>query len=197
MTESQSNWREKYRVRIGFIFGILFLWRAQPKNIIILAAGLLVSFFGILLRQWAAGCVRKMDELATQGPYAIVRHPLYAGSFIAAFGMILSASWFSFSMSKPYLERTLFFWTFFLLIADSIYLPKVAKEEEDLKAKFKDQFTDYAQKVPRFIPKDLNPLKFDFRSFDWKVWKKNEEYWSMVGYILLALVMFGRFIYGR
>jgi protein-S-isoprenylcysteine O-methyltransferase Ste14 len=197
MNENQPSWREKYRVRIGFVFGILFLWRAQPKNIILLGIGLLISLTGILLRQWAAGCVKKMDELATKGPYALVRHPLYVGSFVAAFGMVLSASYFSVSLSKPYLDRTLFFWTFFFLLIDAIYMPKALKEEEELGTKFQGQYGTYAQEVPRFIPKNLNPLRFDFSSFDVQIWKRNEEYWSLVGYAVLALVLIGRYVYGR
>lgn len=189
------SWRERYRVRIGFAFAILFLWRAQPRSIVLLFLGLGIALIGVLIRQWAAGCVKKMDELATSGPYALVRHPLYLGSFIAAFGVLLSASSFSFSMTKPYFDRTLFFWAFFWILIDSIYKPKIEQEEKNLEAKFSNQFIEYVQKVPQLFPNRLRFSDLDFSSFRIAVWKKNEEYWSLIGYFILCAILIARYSY--
>ncbi|MBI3013324.1 MAG: isoprenylcysteine carboxylmethyltransferase family protein, partial [Elusimicrobia bacterium] len=184
-----SPWWERYRVRIGFLFGLLFLWRVQPRNIFFLVVGLGISFLGILLRQWAAGCVKKMDELATSGPYAVVRHPLYAGSFLAAVGLLIASSSFSLSLSKPYLDRTLFFWTFFWILIDSVYWPKIHKEEKELQEKFPQEYLSYENRVPRLLPAHLRWSDIDFSTFQWFLWKKNKEFYSLIGYGAMAIIL--------
>lgn len=200
---NNSNWRERYRVRIAFVLGLIFLWRAQPRNLFFLILGLAIAFLGILFRQWSAGCVKKMDELATSGPYAIVRHPLYAGSFLAALGFILSASSFPFSMSglidlsKPYWDRTLLFWGVLWILIDSIYLPKIEKEERDLRAKFTESYAEYSKKVPQIFPRTLKFSNFDFSTFQKELWLKNKEYLSFVGYAAICTILVMRYIYHR
>lgn len=187
-----SDWREKYRVRIGFFFGLLFLWRAQPRNIVFLLVGLGVALVGVLFRQWAAGCVRKNDEVTSSGPYAWVRHPLYLGSFVMAAGLIFASSSVATALSKPFLDRTLLFWAFLWILIDSIYMPKILREEEQLRAKFPGRYEQYMAEVPRMIPKRIT---FDFSTFSWDQWKKNKEYGSLAGYAVLALVLMFRFLY--
>lgn len=186
-------WRERYRVRLGAALGILFIWRVQPRHLILLAAGIAVGFLGILLRQWAAGCLKKNDELATSGPYALVRNPLYLGSFLAAIGLAAAGSSFSLSLRLPYLDRTLFFWCAILLMLESVYLPKIRKEEEDLRAKFGKSFEAYSRSVPALIPGRLAAPRFDFSTFSLEQWKKNREVWSLAGYLLVCLVLVSRY----
>lgn len=190
-----SPWRERYRVRIGFIFALLFLWRAQPRNLILLVLGLALALLGVLIRQWAAGCVKKLDELAQEGPYALVRHPLYLGSFLAAFGFILSSSSLSIVLSKPYLDRTLFFWCFLWILSDSIYMPKILKEEADLNLKFNNSYSEYARRVPRFFPLQFQWSSLNFSSFNWALWKKNKEFYSIIGYFIISVILFSRYLY--
>ena len=191
------SWRERHRVRIGLILGILFVWRAQPRNILFLTAGFLVSIAGILLRQWAAGCLVKNDELVTRGPYAVVRNPLYLGSFLVGAGLVFASTSFSpiFNLRFPHLDRSLFFWASLWIMIDSIYLPKIEKEERLLSEKFGQSFSDYSREVPRILPKRLKIKRFDFSTFDLKLWKKNEEYWSIAVYLLIcAFLIAGYFI---
>ena len=44
---------------------------------------------GLLIRTWAAGTLRKKKQLATTGPYAIVRHPIYSGLSLAILATVL------------------------------------------------------------------------------------------------------------
>lgn len=193
--EPGSNWRERYRVRISFIFALLFIWRAQPRSVTFLAIGLLVSLAGIFLRQWAAGCVKKMDEVAQTGPYALVRHPLYLGSFLAGLGMLIASTVLTPAVSKPFLDRTLFFWTFFWLLIDAIYRPKIANEEKNLRAKFGSAYEDYQKRVPQIWPRQLKKESFDFSTFSWDLWKKNREYGSLLGAAVIYAVLIARFFY--
>ena len=47
----------------------------------------------MLIRAWAAGHIVKNDRLATTGPYAHTRNPLYFGSFLIAAGFAIAAHW--------------------------------------------------------------------------------------------------------
>src|SRR5262245_3386636 len=44
--------------------------------------GCALIFAGLAIRTWAAGILRKTRELTTTGPYALIRNPLYVGSFL-------------------------------------------------------------------------------------------------------------------
>jgi len=195
LNASLAKWRERYRVRIGFIFALVFIWQAQPRILFLILPGFLISFIGILLRQWAAGFLKKNDELATTGPYALVRNPLYLGSLLAACGLILSCTSFPFSLSKPYLDLSLFFWCFLWLLIQWIYFPKISKEEEFLKLKFPQVYEDYAQRVPAICPKFSSLLHLDFGSFRWELWIKNKEVWSLIGYFILCAILTARYPY--
>ncbi len=195
----QISWREKYRVRLGAALGILFIWRAQPTNAGFLILGLFAAFIGVLLRQWAAGCLIKNDELATQGPYSIVRNPLYLGSFLAAAGLVLATTSFSslFSLRHGYFDRSLFFWASLWIFLDSIYLPKIRKEEILLRKKFGAKYDDFASCVPAIFPR-LSPFpKLDFSTFSLERWKKNREYGSLAGLAAISLVLIVRYGYFR
>lgn len=186
-----SSWREKYRVRFGFFFGMFFIFTAVPRNLIFLILGIVVGGLGIFLRQWAAGAIRKMDQLAQTGPYALVRHPLYVGSFLAALGLILA------TVSAKYWERALLYLAFFWILLDSIYLPKILKEEYLLSEKFKEEYPLFESGVGRFVPRRWDWSLVKNQGFDWNLWKKNKEYKSIVGYALIAAILICRFIYGR
>ncbi len=190
-----SHWREKYRVRIGFAIGVLFIWRAQPRNMGFLLAGMAIALLGILVRQWAAGCVKKMDEVAQTGPYALIRHPLYFGSFLAAFGMILSSTSIGRALAQPYLDRSLFFWACLWIFVDSIYMPKMRSEEANLREKFGSAYDHYAARVPQLIPKRFKWRDLDFSTFNWELWKKNAEYGSLIGFAVIYFVLFARYFY--
>lgn len=138
-----------------------------------------------------------MDELATTGPYAIVRNPLYLGSLTAAGGLIFACTSLSLSLSKPYLDRSLFYWGCLWILVDSIYLPKIAKEEENLRGKFGAAFDAYADRVPSMFPKTLHFRDFKFETFHLDQWKKNKEYGSLIGYFFLCLLLIARYLYRR
>lgn len=53
--------------------------------------GAAVGTFGEAVRIWAAGHLEKGREITRTGPYAITRHPLYAGSSIMGLGFAIAA----------------------------------------------------------------------------------------------------------
>jgi len=78
----------KIRVFAGYAFGIIFFIFSRP-NFSILYLTLPFIFAGIFLRTWSAGCIVKKSKLTTLGPYSIVRHPLYLGSFLTGIGFTI------------------------------------------------------------------------------------------------------------
>lgn len=80
----------RLRVPLGFVFGIVVLWLADPTRRT-LAIGAVVAVVGELVRIWAAGHLEKGREVTSSGPYAVTRHPLYLGSFLIAVGLVIAA----------------------------------------------------------------------------------------------------------
>ena len=80
----------RLRVPSGFLIVLVFAWLSRPLPISI-AWGVPVSLLGLALRGWAAGCLDKNRQLATGGPYAHTRNPLYLGTLWTAAGLVLAA----------------------------------------------------------------------------------------------------------
>src|SRR6476646_8502843 len=80
----------RLRVPIGFLSGAVVLWLAHP-TLRTLTAGAIVAAAGEAVRVWAAGHLEKGREVTTTGPYALTRHPLYAGSSIMGAGFAIGA----------------------------------------------------------------------------------------------------------
>jgi protein-S-isoprenylcysteine O-methyltransferase Ste14 len=71
------------------------------------------------------------------GPYAIVRHPIYFGFLVAAFGMIIVLGEF----------RALA-----LLFGIEVLLNKMRHEERILSTTFPAQYPQYERRVKRLLP---------------------------------------------
>jgi protein-S-isoprenylcysteine O-methyltransferase Ste14 len=77
-------------VPLGYLLAIAAIWLAAPSWRS-LAMGAAVGAVGEALRIWAAGHLEKGREVTTSGPYAITRHPLYAGSCVMGVGFAIAA----------------------------------------------------------------------------------------------------------
>jgi hypothetical protein len=123
---------------MGFVFAAVFLWLARPTWRTMVASLVLV-LPGLWLRGYASGYVKKNAELATTGPYAYTRNPLYLGSMLIAFGFAAAAAR----------------WEILVLLAAlfaAIYIPTIQSEEAYLREHFAG-FDAYARAVPRLIPR--------------------------------------------
>src|SRR5512136_39849 len=78
---------QKIRVPIGRLGIVLLLFMRPTWRSLVL--GGIVAGAGASIRLWAAGCIDKGKSLATQGPYAMTRNPLYFGSLILGFGIFI------------------------------------------------------------------------------------------------------------
>ena len=121
---------------------VLALLAAQPTAAS-LAVGLTLVAAGLGLRLWATGHLRKTDELTVTGPYAFVRHPLYAGALVMGCGYAIMAGPRVAAVALP-----LGFAFFFLY-----YLPRKERIEADrLAATHGAAYRAYRTAVPGLLP---------------------------------------------
>ena len=81
----------RLRVSLGFVFGALVLWLAQPTARSLLLGSVLAAL-GEGLRVWAAGHLNKSREVTMSGPYRWFAHPLYLGSSIMGAGLAIASA---------------------------------------------------------------------------------------------------------
>lgn len=163
---------QRWRVPLGFLCGAFFLVLARP-NVLTLAVGGPIALVGLLLRAWAAGHIRKNSALATSGPYAFTRNPLYLGSFVLGLGFtIASGRWW----------LGLLFAALFL----GIYLPVMRVEATTLEELFGEDYNDYSRAVPLFFPRLLPFGDETSRSirFDSSLYMRYREYQAAIGLVI-------------
>ncbi|HXN45382.1 MAG TPA: isoprenylcysteine carboxylmethyltransferase family protein [Bryobacteraceae bacterium] len=156
----------RLRVLFGFALVAAFAWFSAP-DARSLAWGLPVAALGLVLRAWAAGHLAKNQRLATSGPYAYVRNPLYLGTALAGAGLAIA--------SRQALLAALFTVVFVL-----VYLPAIQLEEEYLRELF-SEYPSYSERVRMLWPR-LTPLGSPGR-FEWRLYWKNEEYQALAGFL--------------
>ncbi|MGQ9778865.1 MAG: methyltransferase family protein [Bacillota bacterium] len=76
----------KFRRLVGVFFALFLLVLARPP---FFYPALVLVGLGMAVRLWAAGYIHKNEEVTTSGPYGLVRHPLYLGSFCLGLGLSL------------------------------------------------------------------------------------------------------------
>ncbi|MCM8792360.1 MAG: isoprenylcysteine carboxylmethyltransferase family protein [Candidatus Omnitrophica bacterium] len=145
------------------IFGIAFI--------------LLGQLFRLSARGYKVEFSRQGSFLIQDGPYGLVRHPMYLGIFLIGIGIVLVI----FKWWVLLLFLVVFSWRYILLIF---------KEENELSFKFGRAHQDYQKKTPLFFPSlkmilqediaEYVPLKFS--------WLK-KEIGPMLAILLLTLAV--------
>ena len=103
--------------------------------------GVPVALAGLALRAWAAGHLAKNERLATSGPYAYTRNPLYLGTLLVAAGLVVG--------SRSAGPRLLFAAVFAL-----VYLPVIELEEQHLRKLFPS-----TPRMPNACPRSCPALR--------------------------------------
>lgn len=117
----------------------------------ILIIGALLYFPGMSFMIWARMVLGKNyfvstgfgaqlfedHQLVTNGPFAIVRHPMYAGLIVASVGALLI-----------YMTWT----TVYFVLFAPLTLVRARREEQALAAEFGSQWQEYCRRVPMLIP---------------------------------------------
>lgn len=180
---SYSAWASRWRVPASYPVVLGYLYFAEPelRSIVL---GALVVVPGLALRAAAAGYLYKHQQLATQGPYAFTRNPLYLGSTIMAAGFCLAgASWWGTALVAAYLY---------------LFYPAVIRlEQEELRARYGPAYDDYARRVPLFFPRysaHAEQVAKAGAEFSWEQYLRNREFqagWGVLaglGVLILKLL---------
>ncbi len=172
-----AKWIARWRVRLGYLLAIavLFFARPNPKSV---AIGAVIGIFGLWLRAYAAGYLKKQEVLTTTGPYAYTRNPLYLGSALLAAGAAWAMhSWISTTILTAYFGV--------------IYYIVMRREEGELRGHFGAEFDAYARRVPLFFPR-LIAVRSEATGngeFSFAQYKKNHEYQAALGFIFLLIFL--------
>lgn len=167
----------RLRVPSGFLIVVIFAWLSHP-TVESVAVGLPVSVIGLALRAWAAGCLAKNQQLATGGPYAYTRNPLYIGTLLVAAGLVIAAR-------NPWLA------ILFAVVFVFVYLPVIQLEEQHLRRLF-PEYADYAREVPALWPRFTPWTRKGAQAFRWGLYKKNQEYQAGIGFLIGAFYLWWR-----
>lgn len=182
---SWSRIATRMRVPLGFAFAAGYFWFAAPTWLSI-AGGAICSLIGLAVRAVASGHIRKNSSLATSGPYAYTRNPLYLGSVLMALGFVIAARNWWIGMAA-------------LVMFLVIYIPVIKAEEVYLRGIFPD-YAEYAANVPRLFPRlapyrTTNSDDTGLGSFSRELYLKHREYNAalgsglMIGALILKMVL--------
>jgi protein-S-isoprenylcysteine O-methyltransferase Ste14 len=180
-----SRIARRIRVPLGFAFAILYFWLAHPTWRFI-ALGTIAIVPGLFVRALASGHVRKNEALATSGPYAYTRNPLYLGSLFIGIGFAVAAQslWIGLALVA------MFF---------AIYLPVILDEEKFLRKKF-PEYDAYARRVPRLFP-GLGPqsptAKNSPLGFSLDLYLKHREYNALLGALAMIVALILKMMLSR
>ena len=166
----------RYRVAAGWLLGVfvLALARPTPRSILL---GLPLVVLGEAIRLWASGHIEKTLRLATGGPYAHSRNPLYLGSVLLALGVAVACA-------SPWvvLAVALYFLAFY---------PSVMREEAAFLERRFPEYAAWAQAVPLFWPRPLPGGPRESR-FEWARVRVNREWRTAAALPLLAAILYAR-----
>jgi protein-S-isoprenylcysteine O-methyltransferase Ste14 len=114
-------------------------WRAGI-GLAVFAVGLLFAVWARvrLGRNWGTPMTRKREpELVTDGPYGLVRHPIYAGILTGGVGTAVALGWW---------------WLAPVALAGIYFLYSATVEERDLTERFPDSYPAYKRSTKMLVP---------------------------------------------
>lgn len=184
------SWAFKYRGGVWTALFAVILAVARPLRGRV-AAGVLLVALGQLTRFWGAGCIVRYrgeevgaERLATWGPYALVRNPLYVGNGLIGLGW----GWISGNLATVIFLVT--FWVLYGLLI-------VPHEEAFLRGRFGAEYEDYCARVGRFFPRSLSRETWSrvrAGSYDASILLKSEIH-SLWVHVLGTILILSRFFW--
>ena len=132
------RFNEILRQGIGLLLVAACAHFARP-DVGTVSIGLALAVLGQIFRIYAAGYIFKNKQLATTGPYALVRHPLYLGNFIILIG-------FTIASANLYVAGVVVL--FFLIW----YPAAIAYEDSKLENIFGDEWRGWSKNIRAIIP---------------------------------------------
>jgi len=159
-----------------------FLFATTTVELLVVGAALTV--LGLFIRGWSAGTIHKDEELATSGPYAFTRNPLYLGSFFIGAGVAVAGGhWF---------------WPLiFLAFYTAVYTRTMAGEAAHLNELFPAEYGAYASAVPGFVPRFTpycppGDVAGQTEGFGWPQYRRNREWEASLGALAAFAILSAR-----
>jgi protein-S-isoprenylcysteine O-methyltransferase Ste14 len=167
----------KLRVAAGYLVFVVVVVAARPTTGSLLAAAPL-ALLGEAVRVWASGHIEKTTALATGGPYACTRNPLYVGSVLLALAAGIAAR-------SPWAIAALF--AYFVVFYASV----VSEEAAFLRARFPLEYGEWERAVPLFLPR-LTPAGPRGSRFSWARVRANREWRTALALPFVFAVLWAR-----
>jgi protein-S-isoprenylcysteine O-methyltransferase Ste14 len=136
------RYKEIYRQGLGLLLVAVAAAFAIPGQARIVT-GLLIALAGQLFRIFAAGTIFKNKQLASDGAYSLVRHPLYLGNILILGGFCLASGNYWVSLAVL---------VFFLVW----YPAAISYEDSKLERIFGDDWRQWSQGTNAVLPNRLN-----------------------------------------
>jgi protein-S-isoprenylcysteine O-methyltransferase Ste14 len=138
-TIRELRYHEVARQALAVVLIVLYSATAEPIPLLA-AAGLPIALAGALVRLYASGFIVKNQQLATDGAYRFVRHPLYTGNILLVVGFALAGSrWWGLPLAF------LFFWFY--------YPTAIEYEDRKLHRIFGAAWEEWSARTPALLPR--------------------------------------------
>jgi protein-S-isoprenylcysteine O-methyltransferase Ste14 len=139
------------------------LYPGNAEEYIVKGISVILVIAGVILRAWAAGCAGnhtrtsniEAGKLATNGPYAFLRNPIYLGSIVLGVGMV--------GIVGDWRLSPLCFGTF-----AALYFVIIPAEEEFLQREYPLEYKVYCRNVRRLLPRFTPWAEADRTPFAWQ-----------------------------
>lgn len=138
-----------------------------------------VSLLGEFGQLWCFASLNKKKDLAANGPYALVRNPMYLARYLIVFGFVLLLGDPGLWIALPY-----------TVIYGFYMVNRVRREEAVLKRIFGASYAAYCNRVNRFLPKLSGSPKSALLFWDFALLKQNNGYLNLVGLLAGYAVIF-------
>lgn len=139
----ELRYQEVARQGLGLLLMPIYALPARPTPALF-AVGTVLAVLGALVRMYASGYIAKNQELATEGPYSLVRHPLYTGNMLLLAGFtVASGLWWAWLVSA-------WFWWFY-------YPTAIEYEDRKLRRIFGEPCAQWQRLTPAVLPRGLVP----------------------------------------
>ena len=151
----KKNKAAKYRLALSKVLLVAFIIilvisehgsiSSQGTSIFLNMIGFFLVLIGGFGRLWSSLYIEgnKNKKLICEGPYSMMRNPLYVFSFILLLGYCCAI-------------QSIFIVGIFLFIFIIIYTPTIYNEEKILLSRHSNIYSDYFKGTPRFFPKIKN-----------------------------------------
>ena len=171
----ELRYHEAARQALAVVLVVVYSITAAPIPAAA-AIGVTVGIVGALVRLFASGFIVKNQELATDGAYRFVRHPLYTGNILLVVGFALAGSrWWGIPLAL------LFFWFY--------YPTAIEYEDRKLHRIFGPVWEQWSARTPALMPRFGSVPAADSGDRRWSLAVSNTH--GELVFLALALICAG------